>query len=565
MSDAASSMASPQTIAVYDLIDRVSSGELKIPKFQRPYVWSTEDMIELFDSILNGYPIGSLLIWETSRQDISSLEHLGPLKLKNDPRPHSSYVVDGHQRLATLVGVLDLPPDYPSDNMSDWRWWIGYDLETEEFVHFRKKSATEKASIVPLRRIIRTQEFAKLTRDLAQTLPEDKLDLYLDRADYLNRKLRDYKIPATVMRSASLDDAVNIFSRVNQRGRDMTPDQMVSALSFRDEGEGAFDLASRIDDILRDLSSYGFGGTERKSVLQSILFAAGLNFTRPAYERMVDRSSFTTLAPAAFAAGRSLVSSAKFLNNHVGLRTDRLLPYASQLVMLSIYIQSLGEDSGQMIDRDKSSLVRWFWLTSFNGWFAGANTTDLRKASEHMAGLAKGTTNGIAFEEFFNDRPLRELPKAFDRRNARIRASLIVQILSRTLLDPKDGSDLNGFKIFDDESSRDIPYFFPNAPGPLISSPANRVILPGGYGRNALQYFVSIPDEISAEVLESHLVGPDGMSALEASDVSSFVKHRTDMIQKAEADFLARNGLPSVQSFADSGNVEQDPVSDSEA
>lgn len=211
MSDAASSISTPQIIPIYVLIDRVSSGDLKIPKFQRPYVWSPEDMIELFDSIYNGYPIGSLLIWETDRQDISSLEHLGPLRLSSSKRASSSYVVDGHQRLATLVGVLDLPGDYPSDSMSDWRWWVGYDLETEEFVHFRKSGAPEKSTVVPLRRVIKTTEFARLTRDLAQSLPDDKLDLYLERADYLNRKLRDYQVPATVMKSASLDDAVNIF------------------------------------------------------------------------------------------------------------------------------------------------------------------------------------------------------------------------------------------------------------------------------------------------------------------------------------------------------------------
>ena len=200
MSDPASSIASPQTIAIYDLIDRVSAGELKIPRFQRPYVWSPEDMIELFDSIFHGYPIGSLLIWETELPDISSLDQLGPLKLQGASRASSSYVVDGHQRLATLVGVLDLPADYPSEAMSDWRWWIGYDLEDQEFLHFKRKSGPEKVSIVPLRRVIKTQEFAKLTRDLAKSLPDDKLDEYLDRADYLQRKLRDYKIPATVMK-----------------------------------------------------------------------------------------------------------------------------------------------------------------------------------------------------------------------------------------------------------------------------------------------------------------------------------------------------------------------------
>ena len=54
----------------------------------------------------------------------------------------------------------------------------------------------------------------------------------------------------TVMRSGSLDDAVTIFARVNQRGRDMTPDQMVSALTFRDKSEAISTSLARLIERL---------------------------------------------------------------------------------------------------------------------------------------------------------------------------------------------------------------------------------------------------------------------------------------------------------------------------
>ena len=37
-----------------------------LPAIQRKYVWSEEQTIELMDSILSGYPIGTFLIWETT-------------------------------------------------------------------------------------------------------------------------------------------------------------------------------------------------------------------------------------------------------------------------------------------------------------------------------------------------------------------------------------------------------------------------------------------------------------------------------------------------------------------
>ncbi|MGI4816017.1 MAG: GmrSD restriction endonuclease domain-containing protein, partial [Janthinobacterium lividum] len=48
--------ARPEIIAVSDLLEGVTSGTIRIPRFQRPYVWSPDDMIQLFDSVLRGYP-----------------------------------------------------------------------------------------------------------------------------------------------------------------------------------------------------------------------------------------------------------------------------------------------------------------------------------------------------------------------------------------------------------------------------------------------------------------------------------------------------------------------------
>ncbi|UWQ35780.1 DUF262 domain-containing protein [Leisingera aquaemixtae] len=555
MPDPMSSISAPQIIPIYDLIDRVASGELRIPRFQRPYVWSPEDMIELFDSIFNGYPIGSLLIWETSLQDVSSLESLGPIELPTDVRTTTSYVVDGHQRLATLVGVLSLPVDYPSETMSEWRWWIGYDLENEEFVHFKRRPAGSSSSVVPLRRVIQTVDFARLTRDLATNLPEDKLDTYLERADRLNRKLRDYQVPATVMKSASLDDAVNIFARVNQRGRDMTADQMVSALSFRDRSEGAFNLADSIDTTLQELSAFGFGGTERKTVLQSVLFAAGLNFTRPAYEKLVNRNSHQSLRPAADNARAALVSSARFLNEKIGLKSDRLLPYASQFSMLSFFMLSLDSNSGSAAAENAGQLIKWFWTTSFNGWFAGANTTDLRKAAERMKFLAEGSIDNDSFTEFFADRPIRSLPKAFDRRSARIRASLAVQLLSQHPIDPRSGETLDGFEILRDPETRDIPYFFYGVPSPLGSHPANRVILPSDCGRNVRDLFLN---EASNEaLLKSHFVSEKALAALASDDANNFLSAREEEIKAIERTFLESVGLRALLS-GNEGKVQSD-------
>ncbi|MFP5476697.1 MAG: DUF262 domain-containing protein, partial [Gammaproteobacteria bacterium] len=412
MSTIANTTSKPDILPLSDLLDGVMQGEYRIPRFQRPYVWSLDDMVQLFDSVAKGYPIGSLLIWQTERTDISSLPVVGPITVPETGPVVKSYVVDGHQRLATLLGVLKLPEDHPRERLDDWRWWIAYDLEKERFEHIKDIKSKIPVHMMPLRNILRTVDFARRARELLSDpfIQSEHANLLLDRADALQKSIREYRLPMIVMKSGSLDDAVTIFARVNQRGRDMTPDQMVSALTFRDKQEGDFDLSSAIDGILGSLREFGFGDLKRGVVLQVILALADLDFTRPSYEKVVDRNSFNKMRDSARKAGDALSLAVRFLSGGLGVRTSKLLPYASIAVMLALYFDRT-KRSCKKGSKDFSLLSKWFWGTSFNGWFAGANTTDLRKAAALMCQLGDDfDSRSDQLNYFFFNQPIRPFP-----------------------------------------------------------------------------------------------------------------------------------------------------------
>ncbi|MFC3861708.1 DUF262 domain-containing protein [Deinococcus antarcticus] len=46
----------------------IGSGETKVPQFQRKFVWKHGQAIDLLDSILRNFPVGSLLLWRTPRK-----------------------------------------------------------------------------------------------------------------------------------------------------------------------------------------------------------------------------------------------------------------------------------------------------------------------------------------------------------------------------------------------------------------------------------------------------------------------------------------------------------------
>src|SRR3990172_5528987 len=100
------------------LIERTLAGEIRVPAFQRGYVWTPEGVAFLMDSIYRGYPIGSLLLWRTKEQ-LTKEKDLGPFELP-DPKADwpIDYVLDGQQRLTSIFGVFQT--EFPPVETGDW-------------------------------------------------------------------------------------------------------------------------------------------------------------------------------------------------------------------------------------------------------------------------------------------------------------------------------------------------------------------------------------------------------------------------------------------------------------
>lgn len=47
-----------------DLITKIENREIVLPEFQREFTWKRSQSRDLVDSLLKGYPVGSLLLWK---------------------------------------------------------------------------------------------------------------------------------------------------------------------------------------------------------------------------------------------------------------------------------------------------------------------------------------------------------------------------------------------------------------------------------------------------------------------------------------------------------------------
>jgi len=218
----------PEIILLEDLFEELKRGQLRSPRFQRPFTWRLEDMRKLFDSVLEGFPIGSLLIWEPGVR-YECLPSFGSIP-QGDPerdRTDLSYVLDGQHRLATLYGVMHVTGEPPEPREAR-RWWMWYDLLRSEFTHDTRGEIA--AYHLPLRVLLRTTDFLRFSSDLLKARPEDGPQL-IEKAERLSRLIRGYRMPVVRIRGGKLEDAIEIFSRLNSSGQAMAPDQIVSALT----------------------------------------------------------------------------------------------------------------------------------------------------------------------------------------------------------------------------------------------------------------------------------------------------------------------------------------------
>ena len=105
-------------ITIRDALDRIHRHDFVLPAIQREFVWRPEQIARLFDSVMEGYPIGSFLFWSVERENTRQYKFYDFVRNYHQKlQPHcppvevpagqgAIAVLDGQQRLTALnVGL----------------------------------------------------------------------------------------------------------------------------------------------------------------------------------------------------------------------------------------------------------------------------------------------------------------------------------------------------------------------------------------------------------------------------------------------------------------------------
>ena len=89
---------------IRETVETAMSGALVLPTFQRPYVWKDGQVLRLLDSLLRGFYVGTILLWE---QKVSPRTvNFGGVSVTSREHARGAAIVDGQQRIASLVRAV---------------------------------------------------------------------------------------------------------------------------------------------------------------------------------------------------------------------------------------------------------------------------------------------------------------------------------------------------------------------------------------------------------------------------------------------------------------------------
>ena len=231
-----------QEYTVDKINELIISKKIKVPKYQRGNVWKSKQKEKLIDSMINGFPFGSILLYKNKENDMQ--------------------IIDGLQRTTTIIEFVKNPAQFFNTENLDVELLSkiieklhvnssekGPKLKVEEII--RTWIVTEHKTMLDIQRMRHNKLVDKIIYEFP-TASENKNELEELLIEILRKfqntcyDISTIQIPALVFEG---DESLlpEIFERINSMGSQLTKQQIYAATWVTDN----IKLSSNFDDILK--------------------------------------------------------------------------------------------------------------------------------------------------------------------------------------------------------------------------------------------------------------------------------------------------------------------------
>ncbi len=514
-----------RTFSVQDLLDGVARGRVRIPSFQRGLKWDRENARLLLDSLYRGYPVGTLLLWETAAP--AGAGRIGSLTLPAPQMENALWVVDGQQRIVSLARIL-LAADPDEDAFA-----IYFDLDAADFVipPVTGKRRADPSRWLPMTVVLDSE---KLMQWLFDHAADPGRRQRRDTAIQLGRRIREYEIPAYIVRSDDQAILRDIFNRINSAGKSLDDSDVFDALN----GSRFQSRPSTISEISSELAKLEFGRIEERILHRLLRVLLGLPVVESARSEP-PRLAYTEAEQAYRLTAATASQIILFLKNDAGIPHYDLLPYKQAFVTLGRFFQFHPQPS----PRSRELLARWIWRGALNGAHQGDTVSTRKVLARILPGSEERSVDGML--EMVKERPS-VIPNVTDRFNFRFAAS---KLLALALLSLEPRNLLTGDRLTAGQLMRRVPsvhdsspllQIFSVRPGEsegYLQSAANRLFHPPHQG-GIRRLLTGITDP---GLLLSHGISTAARQRLDDGDSAAFLKLRAEWMRPRVQSFFARH------------------------
>lgn len=342
----------PQSITFSSLFAEIEHGTIKIPQFQRDFVWSKTDSAKLLDSIVKGYPIGTFILWKTNER-LRSIRNLGGLSLPETPKGDAvKYVLDGQQRLTSLFVTLKGLSIKREDRTDDFsRVWVDLSVNEDEEIILTDIEGRDPKEIIQLKDLL-LGDFAYLASFQAEF--QNRIRTYKNRVE-------SYQFSAILMKDSTIDVATEVFERLNVGGRRLSVFEIMVAKTY--DTESNFDLAEKYKTLITDLQGVDYGTISSTTILQAVSVLLRKDCRKKEILNL-PKQEIITIWPKAVEAIKNTID---YFRNYYRIPVSRLLPYPALIIPFAYFFYKHPDKPTG--DRQKF-LHDFFWRVSLGGRYS---------------------------------------------------------------------------------------------------------------------------------------------------------------------------------------------------
>jgi len=401
--------------SLMNLVEDIDHGRIALPDIQRPFVWKPVQVRDLFDSMYKGFPVGTLMFWETGAE--AGIRQIGGSDGGGIPR---LLIVDGQQRLTSLYSVLHGEP------VLDARF-----KQKHIKIAFRPADESFEVSDAAIRRdpeyiadvtalwgdsyrsvvrefLARLATHRQAEPDLADAEWDAQQDQLEDRIDRV-RDLRDFQFQALELTgNADEEQVADIFVRANSKGVLLKQADFILTLMSVHWEKGRV----QIEQFCRDaVATARTGASPRNPFIdpqphQILRVAVGLAFRRARLEHVYKLLRGKDLDTGEVSAQRrteqfkrlqaaldqvlDLGNWHEFLKclTHAGFRSRQMV-ISESAVVCSYVLWLIGRcDFGLDRKRLRSVMSRWFFMAHTTGRYGTSTETLLERDIRRLESAA---------------------------------------------------------------------------------------------------------------------------------------------------------------------------------